>query len=116
MGKLEDKYGVLPEVPEHVVEEVMREVNAFGELMKHDPDAARKSVMDDIEWLKEKKDFLGEAVVAAVDPALELYDEQLSHRDWVDLETFLLKGVLLLLEAINRAMKESQSVIFPKRY
>ena len=101
-----NKYNMLPRVSEHVIDGLMREIHEFTVLMKHDLKAASKSVREDIEWLKENKDFLGRAVEAAVDSALELYDDKLTHRDWVELELFLLKGVLLLLQAVNEGLKE----------
>jgi hypothetical protein len=38
-------------------------------------------VSQNIEWPKENKGFLGRAVEASVDSALELYGEKLSHTD-----------------------------------
>jgi hypothetical protein len=105
-GSLEHKYGFLPKVPEHIVEQMMQEVNDFAILMKHDFEGARKSVNQNIEWLRENKDFLGKAVEASVDSALELYGEKLSHTDWISLQTLLLKGQLLVLELINEALGE----------
>jgi hypothetical protein len=105
-GSLERKYGFLPRVPEHIVEQMMREVNDFATLMKHDFEGAKKTVSQNIEWLKENKDFLGKAVEASVDSALELYGEKLSHIDWISLRTLLLKGQLLVLQLINEALGE----------
>lgn len=107
MSKLEDKYGLLPAVSESVVEKAMSEVSEFVSFMKHDPEGARRSVEHDIEWLKENKDFLGNAVKAAIDSALDLYSDKLTHKDWIELRTYLLKGVLLLLQMINESMRET---------
>jgi len=43
--------------------------------LKHDPKEAEEQIWEEIEWLKENKDFLGKAVEAAVDPALEIFSE-----------------------------------------
>lgn len=107
MSKPEDKYGLLPEVPEHIVERMLSEVSEFASFMKHDPEGAKRSIESDIDWLKENKDFLGRAVEASIDPALDLYSDVLTHKDWVELRTYLLKGVLLMLQMINEAIKES---------
>jgi len=101
-----DRYGLLPSIPEHVAEELSAEVEKFATLVKHDPEGARKSVSKDIEWLNEHKDFLGRAVKASVDSALELYGDKLTYEDWTTLELFLLKGFLLVLQGINKAMEE----------
>lgn len=70
---------VLPKVPEHVVNEVMHEVNSFVTFLKHDFEGARKSVGQDIEWLRENKGFLGISVKTFVNAMLELYGEKLSQ-------------------------------------
>lgn len=110
MSDVEEKFGLLPVVSEHIIEVILSEVENFASFMKHDLKGAIKSVMNEIEWLKSSKDFLGRAVEASVDSALELYSDKLSHRDWVELRTLLLKGVLLVLQAINEAMKEERRV------
>lgn len=56
----ERKYGLLPKIPEHVIEEVMQEVKSFATFMKHDFEGAREAVNQDIEWLRENKEFLEE--------------------------------------------------------
>jgi len=101
---LERKYGFLPKVPEHAVDEIMQEVDNFTTFIKHDFEGARKAVDQEIEWLRENKDFLGVAVKTSVDAALELYGEKLSHDDWVSLQTLLLKGQLLVLQLINESL------------
>lgn len=99
----------LPEVSEQIIEEILTEVNNFASFMEHDPKEAIKSVMEDIEWLKNNKDFLGKTVEAVVDSALDLYSDKLSHKDFIELRTLLLKGILLMLQAINKAIKEKAS-------
>lgn len=99
----------MPKVPEHIVDRILSEVEDFASFMKHDPEGARRSVEGDIDWLKENKDFLGRAVEASVDSALDLYSEKLTHKDCTDLRVLLLKGVLLTLELINESTKESGS-------
>jgi hypothetical protein len=103
------KYGFLPKIPEHVAEEIMREVGDFAALMKHDFEGARRAVSQDIEWLRENKDFLGRAVEASVDTALELYGEKLSYSDWIRLQMLLLKGQLLVLQLINESLREKHA-------
>jgi len=109
MPSLDDKYGLLPEVPEHIVDKLLTEVEDFTTLLKHDPEGAKRSLHQEIEWLKEKKDFLGKAVETSIDAALELYGDRLSHNEWADLQTLLLKGVLVLLQSLNEALKEKQT-------
>jgi len=108
MHGIEEKFELLPEVSEHIIEGILSEVKKFASLMKHDPKEAIKSVIDEVEWLKSNKDFLGKAVEASVDSALELYSDRLSHKDWTELRTLLLKGVLLVLQAINESLKEDR--------
>ena len=102
----EEKYGALPSVSESTVESVMCEADKFAAEMKHDPQGARRSLEDEIKWLKENKDFLGRAVEASIDPALSLVEDKLTHKDWVELRCYLIKGVLLTLQMINEALKE----------
>jgi hypothetical protein len=109
MSKPEDKYGFLPKVPEHIVDKILSEVTDFASFMMHDPEGAKPALAVDIDWLKENKDFLGKAVEASVDPALDLYSDTLTHKDWVELRACLLKGVLLTLQIINESMKEGVS-------
>jgi len=105
----ERKYGLLPKIPEHVIEEVMQEVKSFATFMKHDFEGAREAVNQDIEWLRENKEFLGRAVEASINAALELYGEKLSHNDWVSLQTLLLKGQLLVLQLVNESLREQHT-------
>jgi len=102
---LEEKYGLLPEVTELMVEELEKEVSEFSELMRTAPERARRGVLDEVEWLGRRKDFLGRLVKAAVDPALDLVSDKLTHSDWEELRIYLLKGVLLVLQGINLALK-----------
>lgn len=103
MESCEDRYGMLPLVSETIVEQLLAEVEAFAQFMKHDPRGARRSTDDEIKWLKEYKDFLGSAIEAAVDSALENFDEKLSHKDYIELRYMLLKGLLIVMEMLNRA-------------
>lgn len=52
---LDDRYGLLPEVPEHVVDKLFSEVENFADLLKHDFEGARSSLYQEIDWLKEKR-------------------------------------------------------------
>ncbi len=106
MSSPEDKYGLLPRISESIAEKILAEVSDFASFMKHDPDGAKRSVESDVEWLKENKGFLGNAVEASVDASLDLYSETLTHKEWVELRTFLLKGVLLMIQMINEALKK----------
>lgn len=85
-----EKYGKLPSLTESVARELLDEVSTFAEAMRYDPKNAAKEVEDDIRWLTENKGFLGRAVEAAVDAALETVEEELSHKTWVELRTLLL--------------------------
>jgi hypothetical protein len=107
---LVDRYGLLPEVPEHIVDKLLGEVEDFAALLKHDPEGARRSLYQEIDWLKERKDFLGKAVETSIDAALDLYSDKLNHRDWIDLQLLLLKGVLIVLQSIDEALKEKHRV------
>ena len=109
MSNLDDKYGLLPEVPEHMVDKLLTEVEEFTTLLKHDPEGAKQSLRQDIEWLKEEKDFLRKAVETSVDAALELYSDKLSHKEWIDLQILFLKGVLIVLQSVNEALKEKSN-------
>ena len=109
LEEVNKKYGLLPRIPEHIVWKIVEEeAKNFKETLKHDPKKAEEQIREEIEWLKENKDFLGKAVEAAVDPALEIFSEKLTHKDWTTLRTLLLKGVLLTLQTINETLKEKQ--------
>ena len=107
MAHPEGKYRHLPEVSEHIAEVLIDEVSNSASLLKYDFDSALKSVIEEIDWLKTNKDFLGRAVEVAVDSSLNLFSDRLTHKDWIELRTLLLKGVLLVLQAINEALHES---------
>lgn len=106
MIKPDDKYGFLPYIPENIFERVISEVEDFASFMKHDPKGAERSVESDIEWIKDNKGYLGKAIEAAVDSILDLYSDVLTHREWSELRTYLLKGILLLLQMISEGQKE----------
>jgi hypothetical protein len=106
MSGLEDKYGLLPEVPEHIMGKLRREAENFANLLKHDPEEAKHFLHREIEWLKENKDFLGRTVETSVDATLGLYSDKLTHKQWIDLQNLLLKGVLFVLHSVNEALKE----------
>jgi len=106
MSNLEDKYGLLPPVPEHVIDALREDAESFANMFKHDPEETKHSIHEEIEWLKENKDFLGRTLETSVDAALELYSDRLTHKQWMDLRTLLLKGVLFVLQSINDALKE----------
>ena len=106
MANLEDKYGRLPQISEHIINELSHEAENFASLFKHDPEETKHSIHEEIEWLKENKDFLGRTLETSVDATLELYSDRLTHKQWMDLRTLLLKGVLFVLQSINEALKE----------
>ena len=58
----------------------------------------------------ENKSLLGSLVEAGVASALSLISDKLSERDLEDLRTYLLKGVLLVLQGINLALKKTREV------
>lgn len=104
----EEKYGLLPEVTETVVESLMSEVSEFVDLMQNSPDRAKRNVLAEVNWLKERKDFLGALVEASVDPALDLVSDKLVHADWDALRIYLLKGILLVLHGLNLALERGR--------
>lgn len=106
MSNLENRYGLLPQVPEHVIDKLRHDAKDFANLFKHDPEEAKRSLHQEIEWLAENKDFLGRTVSTSVDAALELYSDKLTHKQWIDLQTLLLKGVLFVLQSLNESLKE----------
>ena len=106
MADLEDKYGLLPEVSEHVMDKLRREAEDFANLLKHYPEGVKRSLNQEIEWLKENKDLLGRTVETSVDAALGLYSDKLTHKQWINLQILLLKGVLFVLQSVNEAFKE----------
>lgn len=57
MSGLKDKYGLLPEVPEHVVDKLLHEVGNFATMLKHDPQGVKRSLYQGIEWLKKGEGF-----------------------------------------------------------
>jgi len=111
MSDLEDKYGLLPQIPEHVIDELRHEAENFANLFTHDPEETKHSIHEEVEWLKENKDFLGRTLETSVDAAMELYSDKLTHKQWMDLRTLLLKGVLLVLQSINEALKEKSNLM-----
>ena len=106
MSDLEDKYGLLPEIPEHIMDRLSDEAKDFASLFKHDVEGAKRSLHGEIDWLKENKDFLGRTVETSIDAILGLYSDKLTHKHWVDLQILLLKSVLFVLHSVNEALKE----------
>jgi len=49
---------------------------------------------------------LGRAVEASVDAALDLYSDKLSHKEFIDLQILLFKGVFIVHQSMNEALKE----------
>jgi len=107
------KYGLLPEVTETMVEVLKNEASEFADYMRNSPDRAKKSVLAEIKWLREHKDFLGSLVEAAVEPALDLVSDRLTHADWDELRIYLLKGVLLALQGINLGLERREKYVQP---
>jgi len=99
------RYGLIPKVSESVVDSILSEVQSFTGFLKHDPQGARRLVEEDLNWLEENNPYLVRIVRVAVDSALDLYSDKLTHADWIELELLLLKGVLLVLQTINETLK-----------
>jgi hypothetical protein len=109
MSGIKDKYGLLPEIPEHIMDTINDEAKDFASLFEHDTEGAKRSLHEEIEWLKENKDFLGKTVETSIEATLGLYSDKLTHKHWVDLQILLLKGVLFVLHSLNEALKEKLS-------
>jgi len=58
--------------------------------------------------LKEHKDFLGRLVEAAVDSALDLFSDKLTHVDWTALRIYLMKRILLVLQGMNLGLERGK--------
>ena len=104
----EESYGLLPRFLESDVERILNEINRWAIESANDPDTARKSVLEDVDWLKDKKGWLGNAVEAALSSVLVPYGDILTHNDWVFLETVLIKGILVILQGINHKIAEKK--------
>jgi len=109
LSRFERRYGSIPRVSEGVVDSILSEVRSFTGFLKHDPQEARRLVEEDLNWLKENNPYLARIIRAAINSALDLYSNKLTHADWIELELLLLKGVLLVLQTINEALKANSS-------
>ena len=77
----EEIYGLLPGFLESDVDRILDEINRWATEAENDPETARKSVLEDVDWLKDKKGWLGNAVGAAVSSILDLYGDILTHNN-----------------------------------
>jgi len=106
----EERYGLLPEIDEQTVLELEMEVLRFSELMEVDSEKAEREVLEEVKWLEKNKSLLGRLVETGIASALSLISDKLSERDLEDLRTYVLKGVLLILQGINLALKKTREV------
>jgi len=106
----EERYGLLPEIDEQTALELEMEVLRFSELMDADSEKARREVLEEVKWLEKNKNLLGRLVETGITSALSLISDKLSERDLEDLRIYLLKGVLLVLQGINLALKKTREV------
>jgi len=105
-----EKYKLLPEITEDITENLINEIESFANLMKVSEKEAKKKVQEEIEWLKENKEFLGNIVEAAVDSALDLYSDILTHKEWESLRILLIKGILTVLQGINLGLLKKKKL------
>ena len=104
----EEKYGLLPEVRVEEVKELEKEVSEFSEICHAAPEKAKWMVYSEIEWLENNKGFLGRLVETGVNSALNLLSGKLEEPDLQEARIYLLKGVLLVLQGINLALKKGE--------
>ena len=104
-GRKEEMYGLLPIFSESDADRILDEMNRWYTEAENDPETARKSVLEDIDWLKNEKGWLGNAI-GALNSVLDLYGDILNHNDWIFLETHLFKGILVILQFINYKLAE----------
>lgn len=76
MSEFYEKYGHPPGISEHIIPKILNETKNFKETLKYNPKGAEEQVQEEIERFRENKDFLGKAVEAAVDSALEIFSEK----------------------------------------
>jgi len=107
---LKEKYGLLPEVRVEEVRELEKEVSEFSEICHVAPEKAKWIVESEVEWLENNKGFLGRLVETGVDSALNLLSDKLEEPDLKEVRTYLLKGVLLVLQGINLALKRASEI------
>lgn len=103
-----ERYGLLPRFLESDIDSIFNEINRWSTEYGNDPSTARKSVLEDIGWLKEHKGWLGNSVEAAVSSVLGSYGDILTHDAWISVETFLFKGILVILQGINYKLAEKE--------
>ena len=101
-----DQYGLLPQISEEARNRIAEEVKDFAELFDGSSEQARADVEGDIEKIEvlHNNKYLAIVVRTAVDAAMDMVRDKLTHEDWMNLQLFLLKGQLLVLELLNRSI------------
>lgn len=105
-----DQYGLLPQISEEARNRITEEVRDFAELFEGSPEQARADVEGDIEKIEvlHNNKYLAIVVRTAVDAAMDMVRDKLTHEDWMNVQLFLLKGQLLVLELLNRSIARQE--------
>ena len=100
----------MPEIRVEEVRKLEKEVSELSEMCHVVPKKAKWIVESEVEWLENNKGFLGRLVETGVDSALNLLSDKLEEPDLKEVRTYLLKGVLLVLQGINLALKRASEI------
>ncbi len=110
MGQ-EWNFSDLPVISEAVSSKVLAEIDEFGKLGE---EAMRDKVNSALEAVAEDNPQLAGAVRGTIEGALEASDflaDKLSHREWKELEFVLQYSQLVVLRALNEAIREKEEKI-----
>lgn len=101
----EGRFDQLPVVSEAVSERVLQEIAEFSKLHE---EAKKEQVEQDLDELREKNNELYTAITTGVQAMLEVdpLPDQLTYREWKDLEHRLLFAFMVVLRALNEAWRE----------
>lgn len=107
----EGKYASLPQISEEARKKIVEEVKDFAKLFGENPEQARVEVERDIEKIElvHNNKHLALAVRTAVDAAMDMVSGRLTHEEWMNLQLFLLKGELLVLQLLSTTLGEGES-------
>ncbi len=98
MSGLEDRYGLCLNFLNVVVMNSSQRLRLSQLSLSTIPRPPRNSSERKLGGSTRIRDSLGKVMETAIDAALEFYGDKLTYRDWLTLELFLLKGVLLVLQ------------------
>lgn len=84
----EGKYASLPQISEEARKKIVKEVNDFAKLFKGNPKQARIEVEREIEKIEvvHNNKHLALAVRTAVDAAMDMVSDRLTHEEWINLQ------------------------------